>query len=122
MLGLKLNHISKRGHSFSVNLISALIVMLLWQPLFGDNISFYKEADTTMKSVHQRDTYREISNISRTKSEDLNFPRLVMQLSLYNILKPGVKSRMKMQLEQRRQAMFQLHLSDRQFYCLLRCV
>ena len=36
-------------------------------------------------------------------------------------MKPGVKSRTKKQLEQRRQAMLQLHLSDRQFYCLLRC-
>ena len=44
--------------------------------------------------------------------------RLVLQLSLPNPMKPGVKSRMKMQLEQRRQAMFQLHLSNQQFYCL----
>ena len=43
------------------------------------------------------------------------------QLSLSNLLKPGVKSRMKMQLEQRRQAMLQLHLSDQQIYCLLWC-
>ena len=28
---------------------------------------------------------------------------------------------MKMQLEQRRQALLQLHLSEQQFYCLLRC-
>ena len=40
---------------------------------------------------------------------------------LANPLKPGVKSRMKMQLEQRQQAMLQLHLSDQRFYCLSRC-
>ena len=35
-----------------------------------------------------------------------------MKLSLRNLLKQGVKSKMKMQLEQRPQAMLQLHLSD----------
>ena len=36
--------------------------------------------------------------------------------------KPDVQSRMKMQLEQHRQAMLQLNLSDQQFYSLRRCV
>ena len=40
--------------------------------------------------------YCEISNISRTKSQYLNDSRLVLQLSLPNPLKPGVKSWMKM--------------------------
>ena len=40
-------------------------------------------------------TYRKISNISRTISQNLNDPRLVLQLSLPNLLKPGVKWRMK---------------------------
>ena len=40
--------------------------------------------------------YRKISNISRTKSQNLNVSRLSLQLSLCNILKPGVKWRMKM--------------------------
>ena len=40
--------------------------------------------------------YREISNISRTKSVNLNEFRLVLQLSLPNSFKPGVKKRMKM--------------------------
>ena len=47
-------------------------------------------------------------------------PNITLQLSLSNLLKPGVKSGMKMQLEQRRQAMLQLHLSDQQFDCLLK--
>ena len=58
--------------------------------------------------------YRKITNISGTNSQNLNDTRLVLQLSLPNPLKPGVKSRMNMQLEQRRQAMLQLHLSDQQ--------
>ena len=40
--------------------------------------------------------YCKIYNISRTKSPNLNVSRLVLQLSLPNPMKPGVKSRMKM--------------------------
>ena len=64
---------------------------------------------------------RKISNISHTKCQNLNYSRPVLQLSLPDPLKAGVKLRMKMYLEQRRQAMFQLHLSDQQVHCLLRC-
>ena len=53
-----------------------------------------------------------------TKSQNLIVSRLILQLSLPNPLKPDVESRMKMWLEQRRQAMLQLHLSDQQFYRL----
>ena len=35
--------------------------------------------------------YRKISNIKRTKSQNLIDSRLVLHLSLPNILKPGVK-------------------------------
>ena len=65
--------------------------------------------------------YRQNSNIRCTKSQHLNVSHLVLQLSLCNILKPGDKSRMKMYLEQHRQAMLQLHPSDQQYWCLLRC-
>ena len=40
--------------------------------------------------------YRQISNLSRTKSQKLNVFRLVLQLFVPNAMKPGVKSRMKM--------------------------
>ena len=65
-------------------------------------------------------TCRKVFNTTRTKSQNLNDSRLVLQLSLTNPLKPDVKPRMKM-LEQRRQAILHLHLSDPQFNCLLRC-
>ena len=39
--------------------------------------------------------------LRRTKSPNVNASRLVLQLSLPDPMKPGVKSRMKMQLEQR---------------------
>ena len=65
--------------------------------------------------------YGQTSNIRHTLFQNLNVSHLVLQLSVPNPLNPGVKSIMKMQLEQRRQAMLQLHLSDEQFYCLLKC-
>ena len=39
--------------------------------------------------------YCKISNISHTKSQNLNVSRLILQLSLRNLLKLGVMSRMK---------------------------
>ena len=66
--------------------------------------------------------YRKVSNIRRTKSQNWNDSHLVLKLSVPNPLKPGIKSRMKMWLEQRRQAMLQLHLSDQQFNWLQRCI
>ena len=49
------------------------------------------DAGRLLRSVR----YREISNISHTKSPNLIDPRLVLQLSLLNPMKPGVRSRMK---------------------------
>ena len=46
--------------------------------------------------------YRKKSSISRTKSQNLNVSCILLQLSSLNPLKPGVKLRMKMYLEQRR--------------------
>ena len=40
--------------------------------------------------------YRKISNIRRTKTQNLNNSRLVLRLSRPNIVNPGVKARMKM--------------------------
>ena len=66
------------------------------------------------------ETYRQTSSKSRTKYSNLNVSCFVLQLPLPSLLKPGIKSRMEMWLEQRRQTMLQ-HLSDQQFYCLLGC-
>ena len=63
-------------------------------------------------NIQQQCNYRKTSSISRTKSLNIDVSNLVLQLSLLNPLKPGVKSRMKM---------LQLHQSYRQFYCLSRC-
>ena len=45
--------------------------------------------------------FRQISNISCTISQNFNVSQLVLQFSLCNLLKRGVKSKMKMSLEQR---------------------
>ena len=50
--------------------------------------------------------YRQISNISFTKSQNVNVSRFGLQLSLPNPLKLRVKLRLKLSLEQHRQAMF----------------
>ena len=65
--------------------------------------------------------YRQISDISCTKFQNLNVSCLVLRLFLFNILKPGVKLQMKMYLEQCRHAMLQLYLSNQKLYCLLKC-
>ena len=54
---------------------------------------------------NSREKYRKISNLRCPKSLNLNVSHLVLQLSLPNVLKPGVKSGMEMYLEQRQQVM-----------------
>ena len=58
---------------------------------------------------------RQTFNVGPTKSQKLNVSRLVLQLPLPNPFKPGVKSRIKMQLELHRQAKLKLHLSGQHF-------
>ena len=47
-------------------------------------------------NLYMFDMYRQVSNISRAKSQHLKDSRTAMRLSLPNPLKPDVKSRMKM--------------------------
>ena len=49
-----------------------------------------------LKYIQYGKDYRKISNISSTKSPNLDVARLVVSLSSPNSIKPGVKSRMKM--------------------------
>ena len=58
-------------------------------------LSYYL-ADSSRMLKESVFTYSKISNISRTKSPNLNVSRLVLQLCLPNPMKSGVKSRMKM--------------------------
>ena len=52
---------------------------------------FFKNMYTTTTEKTSNSAYRKISNIRRTKSQNLNDSRLVLQLSLLNLLKPGIK-------------------------------
>ena len=49
----------------------------------------------SLRAVTKYD-YRKTSSINRTKFQNLNVSNLVLQLSLLNPLKPGVKLRMNM--------------------------
>ena len=64
----------------------------LWNVMIIFEVLPQSAAGTPVKYEH----YCKISNISHTKSQHLNYSHLVLQLSLSNPLKPGVKSRMKM--------------------------
>ena len=78
-----------------------------WHCFTGD-LLLHSTVSKIRKNIYR---YGKISNIRGIKLRNLNVSRLVLQLSLRNLLKPSVKSGMKMYLEQRRQAMLQLHLS-----------
>ena len=56
----------------------------------------HRHLDGCQLNLRYHNIYRKISNIRRTKSQNLNVSRLGLQLSLCNILKPSVKWRMKM--------------------------
>ena len=75
------------------------------------------------RNVWNKNNYRETCGFRRTKSPKLNVSRFVLQLSLiaHPIKAMSVKSRMKIYLGQRRQAVLQLHLSDQLVHCLKRC-
>ena len=60
------------------------------------NIQGVKLLTLLSKSIWLNNLSNTISNISCTKSQNLNVSRLILQLSLLNPLKPDVKSRMKM--------------------------
>ena len=66
------------------------------------NSHFYLPSSSTLKGRIAQDTpsenktYRKISNIRRTKSQNLNDSHLVLKSSLPNPFKPGVELIMKM--------------------------
>ena len=110
----------KLGQMISFHLICTLWILSLthWD---RDKMASIFQITFSNTFSWMKKIYRKTSNISRTKSQILNVSCILVQLSSRNPLKPDVKLRMKIWLEQRRQAMLQLHLSYQQFYCLLRC-
>ena len=65
--------------------------VFMWDQLRGIVVLGHQPSAT-----NQETSYRQISNIRRTKSQHLKDSRTVLRLSLPNPLKPVVKSRMKM--------------------------
>ena len=82
--------------SLSIATIDQLIVNFILQ-FNGHNICTTVITETIMLvSGHLDRIYRQVSNIRGTKFINLNVSCLVLQLSLHNLLKPCVKSRIKM--------------------------
>ena len=65
-------------------------------------------SDWTLRTIDCHET----SSIICTKLKNINVSHIIPQLSLPNPLKPGVKSRKNLKLEQHLQERLQLHLSD----------
>ena len=63
---------------------------------FKSSYTFLKRPPVHIVRLEPGQHYHQTSNIRCTKSQNLNVPRLILQLSLPNPWKPGVKSRMKM--------------------------
>ena len=67
----------------------------------GENVSIWwrhhvEKVEATSMKYHSEKYYRQVSNIRRTKFQQLKDYRTVLRLSLPNPLRPDVKSRMKM--------------------------
>ena len=112
-LGPAVTYTDERGRHWSVLIAKVESVGLMTQV---ESIEHCQRISYLVLMENNISTYCKVS-----KTQQIQNPHLILKLSLPNPLKPGVKSRMKMQLEQCRQAMLQLHLSDQQLYCLLRC-
>ena len=87
---------------FFVSIISLSILLLILFRVsllaMDQSLDCSSSSGAILKDIGQRGrcTYRKVSNIRRTKFPNLNVSRFVLQLSLPNLMKPGVKSRMKM--------------------------
>ena len=93
----------KSNHLFHVSLfVSWCFLHSVWFGLVWIITNYVVWSHCNIINFQNTITYHKISNMRCTESQNLNVSRLVLQLSLHNLLKPGVKSRMKMQLEQRR--------------------
>ena len=98
--GANFRQIQIKIPNYSIKTMHLKMLFVTWQPFYLDLIYSW----VVQKLSHPTETYHQISNISCTKSQNLNVSRLVLELSLPNPSKPGVKSRMKMLLEHRQHA------------------
>ena len=99
------NEVAPVNFRISKRLSYLIPPLLLKKCLFSNHRSYLIHRSYSIpKSIHCRCTvinpilitYHQISNIRCTKFQNLNVSCLILQLFLCNILKPGVKLRMKM--------------------------
>ena len=102
---------SSSGHAIKKAYQVSRILVVLWvlthTSQTGTNMAYYSPQNKIhtfrcgwcpcmVRGESLNTTYRQTSNITHIKLKKMNLSRLVLQLSLHNPLKPGVKSRMKM--------------------------
>ena len=97
-LGTNFSEILIAIHTFSFKKIHLKMSSRKCRPFcLGLNVLRYHGAHViSLLCTRSDNTYRKVSNIRPTKSQNLNASRLILWLSLPNLLKPGVKLRMKM--------------------------
>ena len=99
--------LSRLDRTSAQDQVSAEFAIFIWKQVISDpslNLhhlhTFCAPMETLQMSqkgnLQMNDTYHQTANIRCTKSQNLNVSHLVLQLSLPNPLKAGVKSRMKM--------------------------
>ena len=93
MLKTQYNSITHLYHT-GLYLGPLLLTWINFNPGMGMYTTYFH--DNVWESINNFITYRQVSNIRRTKSQHLKDYRNVLRLSLPNPLKPDVKSRMKM--------------------------
>ena len=93
-------------YKIQYDLIKASLVIASLRYIFTDQMILFNMTSSfitkilmvlsVLKSLHLQDTYRQVSNISRTKSQHLKDSLTVLQRFLPHSLKPDIKLRMKM--------------------------
>ena len=88
------------NHSYhKIKYFLAFMLLEFWHRLISVYVYIYVSSFPLRSQALASDwwcQYRKVSNIRRSEFQNLNDSRPVLQLSLPNLLKPDVKSRMKM--------------------------
>ena len=97
-LGINFSEILIKIHTFSFKKMRLQMSSGKWRPsCLGLNVLTGLTQPLALKCIKRHfKNYRKVSNIRRTKFQNLRVSRPVLQLSWPNLLKPCIKSRMKM--------------------------
>ena len=111
-----------------IDMVSLRVVVLFQEPILLNELM--DVISDIFANIHSELDYgRKLQLIPDEVPGNLWYkPQQIQQLKCFSsrlavVFAQSIKAmtRTKMQLEQHRQAMLQLHLIDQQFYCLLRC-